>query len=308
MGKKVCVLMSTYNGEKYIEEQIHSILEQKGNFELTLLIRDDGSSDLTRQILEQYSNKNCNVLWYAGKNLGSTWSFFKLVDDAPEADYYAFSDQDDYWLPNKINEALRILYKNEDIPVLYSGKKRIVDKYLKDIAQNDVEPEKGLLNALFKRNKASGCTMVFNQAMRELLMTHKVSQRNEAIYHDSWAFKLAEIYGKNIFDNNAYILYRQHDNNVAGAIFTSYKAILHKIYDRGLKRIVENKTPSIYARELLKTYDYRGEKNYIEILDCVANGHGVIKKRIRLMFLPGLTNNSLYEYVGAKIKILCGWF
>ena len=99
------VLMSAYNGEKYIGEQIDSILAQdcgnKGLADVKLLIRDDGSSDSTRDILEQYVvNYPSQVSWYHGDNKGVIKSFFDLLDKSvDEAAYYAFADQDDYWMP-----------------------------------------------------------------------------------------------------------------------------------------------------------------------------------------------------------------
>ena len=98
------VLMSTYNGEKYICEQIDSIIAQdcgyKGIANVKLLIRDDGSSDKTREILESYASKYPEIIrWYHGGNKGVIKSFFDLLENSDdEADYYAFADQDDNWM------------------------------------------------------------------------------------------------------------------------------------------------------------------------------------------------------------------
>ena len=98
---RVAVLMSTYNGEKYIREQIDSILEQSGNFDLDLWVRDDGSKDSTQQILQEYAQQR-KLHWYTGENLGAAHSFIDLVRKCKGYDYYAFADQDDYWMTNKI--------------------------------------------------------------------------------------------------------------------------------------------------------------------------------------------------------------
>ena len=98
---RVAVLMSTYNGEKYLNEQIDSILSQSGNFELSLLVRDDGSTDETINILNKYQNLG-KLKWYSGKNLGPGKSFIDLLYKTHGYDYYAFSDQDDVWMTGKI--------------------------------------------------------------------------------------------------------------------------------------------------------------------------------------------------------------
>lgn len=93
--KSVQVVMSTYNGEKYLKEQIDSILSQEG-VDVRLYIRDDGSSDRTTDILASYQEHK-NVKIEKGNNLGFAKSFLTALDECDEADYYAFSDQDDVW-------------------------------------------------------------------------------------------------------------------------------------------------------------------------------------------------------------------
>ena len=100
---KVCVLISTYNGEKFLDEQIASILAQKG-VEVDILVRDDGSSDMTCSLLERWQ-KEGKLKWYKGENLGFARSFMNLLKTASVYDYYAFCDQDDVWLPEKLKKA-----------------------------------------------------------------------------------------------------------------------------------------------------------------------------------------------------------
>lgn len=104
----VSVLMSTYNGAKYIREQIDSILNQK-DVNVELLIRDDGSSDNTAEICKEYQKKNTNIRFYQGENIGVGKSFMELLKKAPEADYYSFSDQDDVWLEDKLSRAVKMI-------------------------------------------------------------------------------------------------------------------------------------------------------------------------------------------------------
>ena len=107
--QSVCVMMSTYNGERYLEEQVLSILNQKG-IETYLIIRDDGSTDNTCRILDKLCLLNTDrIKVYKGKNIGYNKSFLKLLGYAEGYDYYAYADQDDYWLPDKCLRAINIL-------------------------------------------------------------------------------------------------------------------------------------------------------------------------------------------------------
>ena len=120
MAEIITVLMSTYNGEKYLREQIESILNQK-NVRVQILVRDDGSTDHTHIILDEYQ-KNGKLNWYTGMNLKSSKSFMNLVTKAPETEYYAFCDQDDVWNNDKLYRAVNKLKSmgNMNIPRLYS--------------------------------------------------------------------------------------------------------------------------------------------------------------------------------------------
>ena len=101
---KVLVLMSTYNGEKYLREQIDSILGQRG-VEVSLLVRDDGSTDATLTTLDEYKESG-RLDYYCGNNLGPARSFMHLLQNAPASDFYAFSDQDDKWMDDKLSPPL----------------------------------------------------------------------------------------------------------------------------------------------------------------------------------------------------------
>ena len=104
----IIILMSTYNGEKYLKAQIESLLSQ--TIKVEILVRDDGSTDSTQQILDDYAQRGM-LKWYSGKNLGSGKSFFDLACKAPDADFYAFADQDDIWENKKVELAVQQLMK-----------------------------------------------------------------------------------------------------------------------------------------------------------------------------------------------------
>lgn len=214
--KKVQVLLSAFNGEKYLAKQIESILSQDYP-EISLLIRDDGSNDDTLDIIKTYECQYENVVCYAGKNLGVQKSFFDLMMHADEtADYYAFSDQDDVWLPGKIRRAVELLEKQDsNLPLLYASKTTLVDEQLNEIPMKirapEIVPDFG--NALVE-NICTGCTEVFNRKLFNL-----VNQKTPeyTIMHDWWLYLCASAFGKVVYDSDSYILYRQHGNNQLGA-------------------------------------------------------------------------------------------
>lgn len=214
--KRVQVLLSSFNGDKYIREQIDSILTQE-NVDVYLLVRDDGSKDNTVNILKEYSGNTEKVKFIEGENIGIKNSFFELLDMALlDMDYYAFSDQDDIWLPQKLYNAISLLEneKSRNIPMLYASNVIYADETLMNREEspyrNRREPTFG--NALLE-NICVGCTQVFNRKLFNLVRGHKPKCE---ILHDWWLYLSASSFGKVIYDQNAYILYRQHSHNAVG--------------------------------------------------------------------------------------------
>lgn len=175
MNAKVLVLMSTYNGEKYIEEQLNSLLSQTYK-EIDILIRDDGSTDRTINLIEDYIDKNKeNITLIKGKNIGVVNSFFNLIDHVKnEYFYFAFCDQDDYWEKNKIEVAVNKLNElGNELPLMYCSNKKIVDsnlKLIKTFEKNMIIPNFG--NAMVE-NIATGCTMLINSKLLDILKKEK---------------------------------------------------------------------------------------------------------------------------------------
>ena len=209
---KVQVLLSTYNGEKYIKEQIESILNQK-EVEISLLIRDDASSDKTIEIIGKLADKNNNIIYYKDENLGPARSFMDLLYKSGEYDYYAFADQDDIWQKQKLISAINMLKEKENEPSLYMSALEVVDENL-----NLIETKKVNGNLSFEgemiRNFATGCTMVLNKKLCDIIKQYNPSY---LIMHDSWITRVCYAVGGNvIIDDNSYIKYRQHTGNVLG--------------------------------------------------------------------------------------------
>ena len=210
----IIILMSTYNGEKYLSEQIDSLLSQTVKVEI--LVRDDGSTDSTQQILDGYAKRGM-LKWYSGKNLGPGKSFFDLVQKASLADFYAFADQDDVWNVDKIHIAIeKIKTYPSDVPNLYCSAFTPVDSELNPIVVHkrlDRQYKISFAHALVE-NIAPGCTYVFNRTALEQFCKYKMEY---ITIHDWDLYRIVMALGGNIvYDEMSHILYRQHGNNTIG--------------------------------------------------------------------------------------------
>ena len=202
--------MSTYNGKDYLREQIDSILAQnckeKMGVDLKLFIRDDGSKDGTQKILDEYAEKYPDkISWYQGENIGVIKSFFELIEKSDvKAEYYAFSDQDDYWHKEKLSAGIEQIKSmtNDDVkePLLYCCSQLLVDENLKEIDNTMTRKEKraSFENAVVE-NIVTGCTIVMNKTLRDMA---KAYPPKFTVMHDWWFYLLASCYGKIYYDKN----------------------------------------------------------------------------------------------------------
>jgi glycosyltransferase involved in cell wall biosynthesis len=204
------VLMSTYNGEPWVRQQVDSILEQTHPW-LRLLLRDDGSSDGTVAALAACADPRVEVR--RGENLGVPDAFFRLLDESgDDADYWALADQDDVWRPDKLTRAVAAL-EQVDGPALYCGRVLVVDEQLRPLYPHEL-PLRGpsFANALVQ-NIALGCTTVINRAAREVL---RQGWPRECVMHDAWMYLVVAGTGVVVYDSEVLVEYRQHGGNAVG--------------------------------------------------------------------------------------------
>ena len=217
----VLVMMASYNGEKYIAEQINSILAQEG-VDVTLRICDDGSTDSTPVICEMFASAHTNVHFEVNKrNKGLAKNFMDMVyDDSSQGyDFYAFSDQDDFWLPEKLIHAIREMESRAitNEPCLYYSD---IENVGRDLSGGSREYASWSscsheLIAVLTVNWASGCTMVFNPGLRTWILAYEPS--SYARIHDGWVHLVAMVSGTVIADlNNSYIKRRLSGENQVG--------------------------------------------------------------------------------------------
>lgn len=197
---KVVVLLATFNGEKFLRDQLTSIASQKGNFELSIFASDDNSSDKSKSILTEFG---ASII--CGPNKGAAQNFLALIKAAPAADYYCFSDQDDIWFENKVARALRFL-SDFDTPILYVGSSQTF------AGRKLISKEQNLQQNLL-RNSAQGCTMVFDKKLMQLLRKVPVQP---VVMHDWWVHIFAQVHAKIVYDSTPSMFYRLHSANDTG--------------------------------------------------------------------------------------------
>ncbi len=213
----ICIMMSTYNGGKYIEEQIDTILRQEG-CRVNLIIRDDGSDEETKVILRDIGRKYHDIKIYYGRNIGYRKSFLKLMCKSPEADYYGFSDQDDIWEPNKCIRAIEMIRQRKSSTYkLYASSMQLVDIDGNGIGFNDISISPNTIQSYFMRHRIGGCTIVFTKSIRDVAVEQlKRGLPNKWVDHDFYVVSLAYAIGEVMRDEMAFIKHRRLESSVTG--------------------------------------------------------------------------------------------
>lgn len=301
----VAVIMSTYNGGKYLPEQLDSILAQEG-VNVELFIRDDGSTDNTRAVLSDYEHSHSNIHVQCGENLGFAVSFINTLLSAPQFKYYAFSDQDDYWKKEKLAAGVKAIrqaeaQRGENTPVLYHCNLYITDEKLNIKRKTNMHKRVKTLEGLtLRRSTISGCTMVMNAALREVVRLSP----NPVREHDNYIQSLCIFMkGTAVCDPEAYILYRQHSRNVIGLGRRTLWQKLKLEWDKlANKNGFEAKRAQMYLDIWRDEFDPEARK----VLTVVANYQRNIFYRLKMFLSPKYRTGELKSTFLGKLEILLG--
>jgi glycosyltransferase involved in cell wall biosynthesis len=231
------IVMATYNGEAYLAEQIESLIAQNYT-DWRLIIGDDGSTDRTLEIIGDYKKKCGDKIIFVGinaGNMGACQNFGSLLHQSG-SDYCMLCDQDDVWLPEKIQLTLGKMRELEesfgvDEPLLVHSDLTVVDEDLRVLADSgwrsqEIDPVKGCsLNRALVQNVPTGCTMMANKKLRDIALPIP----GEAIMHDWWLTLVAAAFGRIGYVKDPTLLYRQHGENVSGAQIWGIARILKRL-------------------------------------------------------------------------------
>jgi len=298
------ILLSTFNGSSYVPSFLSSLFSQS-YLNWQLLIRDDGSTDNTQEIIKDFASKHpekIKVIEDSFGNFGPCKSFLYLLIQA-EGDYFMFADQDDVWLPQKIEKTLNKMIELEkaygkNTPILVHTDLKVVDKNLNLITESfwkyqGLNPNYKSLNYLLVQNNITGCTVMINRALKDLIKTFP----EKAIMHDWWLGLVASVFGVIDYIPESLILYRQHESQNTGARNYSFSYFY--------RRFIKNSSEAFNA--ILRTYEQAKEfkriyenllpadKNdildaYISLFEC--SKFSIIRKVIKYKFLKqGLLKN-----------------
>lgn len=293
----VAVVMSTYNGEKYLREQLDSILGQDYP-RIILLIRDDGSTDGTKALLEQYALERPNVRLIVGSNIGVVPSFFECLKHVgSDAAYVAFSDQDDIWHKDKISRAVKALQTEDpDIPLLYFSERNYCDESLKNPSPSHLNKRGVSFDLSLFDNVCPGNTIVINREMLKLLdRTNPL----DVYYHDWWMELLASCFGKVLYDKDPTLEYRRLESSVSPSGKKGIPLLSYRLHEF----LSSNKLTRIQKQNMafLDTFGSYMPKEHRGLLEKFGSGN-----RLRKATHPGRLRQTLGNEILLRACLLSG--
>lgn len=271
--RPVDVLLSTYNGRRYLPDLVESLWRQSYP-NLRLRVRDDGSTDGTREWLEGLRADPRVASVEFGENVGPARSFMMLMSAARRArsEFVALCDQDDVWLPTKVADGVAALARSRG-PALYCSALTVADERLVPLRQHHrLRKSPAFANALVE-NVAAGSTIILNAAAVELAGAREPTS---AVMHDAWLYLLIAGAGTVVFDDRPQVLYRQHAQNAIGVRsgLSDWWARTRRQAERGHERALTRQAEelrALYREELAEIH--RNELD--EFLD---SGDGMLKR------------------------------
>ena len=301
----VAILLSTYDGSAYLAEQLQSLIDQTHQ-RWTLFWRDDGSTDATIAIMNRFADGpgsgRCRRV-SDGTHLGITASFLTLLRQVPDHHVVAFADQDDVWLPQKLERGLMALGDpRHPRPALYCARQTLVDGSLNQLGLSPRLARLPSFPAALTQNIATGCTVMLNPAARRLIAD---SHLPGGTLHDWWSYLLVGAAGgRLIADPVPVVLYRQHQRNAVGAP--------HSVLKRGVMALRRGPDAfmSLFRRHVdelaghaaLLSPQARAE---LALLQASLQGNRLARLQA-LLRLPQLTRQTRLETLLFRIWFLIG--
>lgn len=287
------ILLATYNGAAFLAEQLHSLLAQEDR-DWVLVVRDDLSMDATGAILDEFAAalgpERLQRLPSGPRRLGALGNFVTLLQGAPAARRFAFCDQDDVWLPDKLVRAARLMEcEAPQRPALYCARQWILngERRGRGLSAPLLRPP-SLRNALVQ-NIATGCTIVMNEAARRAVLAVPPPA---VTLHDWWSYLVTTaVGGRVLVDPEPVMLYRQHGANVVGAAPSIIDRMLRAVRrgpDRFMALLMAHVTTLLRHPDL--THDSRRL-----LLELSKLPHAGRIARVAMLWRSGLYRQGLLE-------------
>ena len=297
--KRVIVLLSTYNGEKYVEQQLESIFNQTYR-NTEVFVRDDGSTDSTVRILREFEKKG-KIRLVCGENLGYVGSFNWLLSNAASADYFSFADQDDVWLKDKIERAVIALGTLEpDKPALYFGNFDYYDKDLNFISHKKSLKTKLTLKSTLLDFKGYGFTCVINNELKRLFL---MMEPGKTFPHDYLSLLIGTSMGNIVYEKEACAKYRRHDKNasVFGRSFIKFQIWRVKNFLLRDKFGYKQKFVDFFS-----TYGSMLNEEDRKFLKLFINTRYRIDYALKKAFYPTRYRENLFDELAVRILAIIG--
>jgi hypothetical protein len=308
-GAHVAVLLSTYNGARFLREHLTSLVAQE-HANWTLYWRDDGSADESVSIVNEFAAQlgsgRCIALDDRYGHLGATGSFLALLravlPTLGEQDIVAFADQDDVWLPHKLGAGVAALLLDVNgAPALYCARQILVDATLRPLGLSDLLLRPTGFPAALAQNVATGCTVMLNHRGVELVAA---SRPAVTLIHDWWCYLLITAAGGRVLhDEEPVVLYRQHGGNLIGAPASMLRRGVAALR-RGpamFMAMLRQHVAALEAHQYLLTATARGQ---LTVIDRALRG-GMLA-RLRAIRMPGLHRQTWLQTVVFRCWFLLG--
>ena len=299
-NKKVAILMSTYNGEKYIKEQIESLIHQTYN-NFYIYIRDDGSKDNTISRIKEIQRNHDNIVLIEAENVGFIKSFFELLNLCSDADYYAYCDQDDVWMEDKIERAVSFLNRTDsNKPALHFSNSDYYDENMNYLATAKKEKVYNFRHSLVEC-VTQGMTMVINNKTRELIIK---DTPKTCLFHDWWTYMVCSGIGQIVYDDKSLVKYRRHNKSVTVEGRTQIDLLIFRIKSfiigDSLKKIKEQIIE--YDRFY---YNQLSEENK-KLIKLFTNKKYSLKNALKKVLYPERFRRKFLDEINIRFLFLIG--
>lgn len=298
--KKVAIIMSTYNGEKYIKEQLESLFRQTYK-NIEIYVRDDGSKDETVEILKKFESQG-KIHLYAKENKGFIKSFFECLSYCEDADYYSFCDQDDVWYEDKVEKAVNALNSmNQEKPLLYFSNYDYVNENLEFMSHSATHKKGPSFTNAIVDCITMGTNTVINKKTRDLMVNSNIEK---SCGHDWTAYMIVSALGDIYYDKTPTLKYRRTGNNVSAG---GKNFIAFQIWR--IKKFFINNYFSNVKEEIIEFDQIFGDKlspDKKKIIDLFTSRKYSLIKALKRVFYPHMFRQKLVDEIFLRFIILIG--